>query len=139
MATVILRAHENREMPEKRRMLVESISWQVRMQAHIWSPPTDLYENEQAYIIRVEVAGMRRQDFKVLLENNFLTIRGSRPDTPERRAYHQMEVRFGDFSTTVALPGPVDEENSLAEYEDGFLVITLPKAAPHKIKPHQDS
>ncbi len=132
MATVILRAR-NKVDPAKRRMILETLSWQMRMQAHIWSPPTDLFENEQNYIIRVEVAGMRQQDFSVILDNNILTISGSRPDTPERRAYHQMEVRFGEFSTAVAIPGPVNVEKSTAEYEDGFLVVTLPKAAPSKI------
>jgi HSP20 family protein len=133
MATVFLRAHEGPEQPEKRRMIVEAIGWQMRMQTHVWSPPTDLFETDQAYVVRVEVAGMRQQDFKVLIENNFLTISGTRPDTPERRAYHQMEVRFGDFSTVAAIPGPVDSEKSTAEYEDGFLVVTLPKAVPNKI------
>lgn len=132
MATVILRAR-NKVDPAKRRMILETLGWQMRMQAHIWSPPTDLFENEHNYIIRVEVAGMRQQDFSVILDNNILTISGSRPDTPERRAYHQMEVRFGEFSTAVAIPGPVNVEKSTAEYEDGFLVVTLPKAAPSKI------
>lgn len=133
MTTVILRAKGKSDSPEKRRMVLETLSWQMRMQAHIWSPPTDLFENEQNYVIRVEVAGMRQQDFSVVLDNNLLTISGSRPDTPERRAYHQMEVRFGEFSTTVAIPGSVNVEKSTAEYEDGFLVVTLPKAAPSKI------
>jgi HSP20 family protein len=133
MATVILRAKGKTGLPEKRRMVLETLGWQVRMQAHIWSPPTDLFENEQNYVIRVEVAGMRQQDFSVVLDNNLLTISGSRPDTPERRAYHQMEVRFGEFSTTVAIPGPVNVETSTAEYEDGFLVVSLPKAGPIKI------
>ncbi len=133
MATVILRAKEETGLPEKRRMVLGTLGWQVRMQAHIWSPPTDLFENEQNYVVRVEVAGMRQQDFSVVLDNNLLTISGSRPDTPERRAYHQMEVRFGEFSTTVAIPSPVNIEKSTAEYEDGFLVVTLPKAAPSKI------
>lgn len=133
MATVILRSKGKADLPEKRRMVLETLGWQMRMQPHIWSPPTDLFENDRNYVIRVEVAGMRHQDFSVVLDNNLLTISGSRPDTPERRAYHQMEVRFGEFSTTVAVPGPVNVETSTAEYEDGFLVVTLPKAAPSKI------
>lgn len=133
MTTVILRSKGKADLPEKRRMVLETLGWQMRMQPHIWSPPTDLFENEHNYVIRVEVAGMRQQDFNVVLDNNLLTISGSRPDTPERRAYHQMEVRFGEFSTTVAIPGPVNVETSTAEYEDGFLVVTLPKAVPNKI------
>ena len=73
---------------------------------------------------------MRDQDFSVTLENNYLVINGIRPDVPERRAYHQMEIRFGEFSTVVALPGPVDSDNATAEYTDGFLVVTLAKDGP---------
>ena len=134
MTTVIWKSDQGSELPEKRRMLIESISWQMRVQSHIWSPPTDVFETENTYIVRVEVAGMRQQDFSVQIENNLLAISGARPDKPERRAYHQMEVRFGEFSSVVAIPGPVDVDSSSAEYEDGFLTVTLPKVLNDKIK-----
>jgi HSP20 family protein len=69
-----------------------------------------------------------------VLENNYLTISGNRAEPQQRRAYHQMEIRFGEFSTVVALPGPVEIANSGAEYEDGFLIVNLPKAPPTSIK-----
>jgi HSP20 family protein len=125
---IAVRYKSDRVLAEKRRMVLETIGWQVRLQQHVWSPPTDLYETDNFYIVRVEIAGMREQDFSVVLDNNFLTVSGSRPDVPGRRAYHQMEVRFGEFRTLVALPGPVNSERTLAEYQDGFLTITLPKA-----------
>lgn len=137
MTTVIWKSGQGSEPPDKRRTLVESLSWQVRFQSHVWSPPADLFEVENAYLVRVEVAGMRQQDFSIQLENDLLTVSGTRPDTPERRAYHQMEVRFGEFGTVVGLPGPVEIERSSAEYEDGFLIITLPKASTTKIKINQ--
>jgi HSP20 family protein len=118
---------------ERHRMLIETIGWQVRVQHHLWSPPTDLFETQADYIVRVEVAGMREQDFAVTLEHNYLTISGTRDEAHQRRAYHQMEVRFGKFSTVVALPGPVEIKTSRAEYEDGFLTVTLPKASPGQI------
>ena len=133
MTTVTWKADSGPALPERRRLLIETIGWQVRHQSHIWSPPTDLYEIEDAYVVRVEIAGMRQQNFSVTLENNFLIISGARSETPERRAYHQMEIRFGEFSTVVALPGPVDAEKSTAEYEDGFLVVTLPRSSPGQI------
>lgn len=129
MTTVIWKSSRGAQFPEKRHMLLEALSWQVRPQSHFWSPPTDLFETESAYVVRVEIAGMRRQDFSIQLENNLLTISGTRPDTPQRRAYHQMEVRFGEFATLVGLPGPVDIEAVGAEYEDGFLTVILPKTA----------
>jgi HSP20 family protein len=130
MTTVIWQADpgSTRHLPKRRRIIVETVSWHLRTQSHVWSPPTDLYETETAYVVRVEIAGMRQRDFSVLIDNNFLTISATRPDTPERRAYHQMEVRFGEFSTVVALPGTVNAETSSAEYDDGFLIVTLPKA-----------
>jgi HSP20 family protein len=133
MTTVIRKSHQSSDQPEKRRTLIEAIGWQVRMQSHVWSPPTDLSEIETAYVVRVEIAGMRQQDFTIQIENTYLVISGSRPDKPERRAYYQMEVRFGEFNTVVTIPGPIDTEHASAEYDDGFLVVSLPKATNHKI------
>jgi HSP20 family protein len=129
MTTVSWKSGRGAQLSEKHHLLLEALSWQVRPHSHLWSPPTDLFETDSAYVVRVEIAGMRRQDFSIQLEDNQLTIRGLRPDVPQRRAYHQMEVRFGEFGTLVGLPGPVEVENSGAEYEDGFLTIILPKAA----------
>ena len=69
-----------------------------------------------------------------MLENNTLLISGSRPDLPERRAYHQMEIRFGKFSTAIDIPGPVNVDDAFAEYKDGFLLVKLPKVKPNQIK-----
>jgi len=82
----------------------------------------------------VEIAGMREDDFEVLVENDTLLISGSRPDYTERRAYQQMEIRFGKFSTAVSLPGPVNVEQAHAEYKDGFLTIIIPKSTPKQVK-----
>jgi len=119
---------------EVRRDILHAVSWQVR--STIWSPPTDTYETDTAYIVRVEVAGMREEDFEVAVENHTLHVSGVRPDTSARRAYHQMEIRFGKFATSVGLPSPVDVEQSRAEYKDGFLTVTLPKESinNHKVE-----
>ncbi len=117
---------------EYRREMLHAVSWQVR--SKVWSPPTDAYETEEHYVVRLEMAGMREDDFEVVLENNTLLISGSRPDLPERRAYHQMEIRFGKFSTAIEIPGPVDVEAAVAEYKDGFLIVKLPRAKPSQIK-----
>ncbi|MRR30962.1 Hsp20/alpha crystallin family protein [bacterium] len=85
-------------------------------------------------MIRVELAGMRESDFEITVENGFLQISGTRPDFPERRAYQQMEIRFGRFSTVVGIPGPVDVDSAHAQYEDGFLTVTLPKAKPNIVE-----
>lgn len=115
-----------------RRDVLQMVSWQAG--SSIWSPPTDEYETEEAYVVRVEIAGMREDDFEVSLENDILLIMGLRSDSSERRAYHQMEIRFGKFATAVGLPGPVNAEQAQAEYVHGFLIITLPKAKSNQNK-----
>jgi HSP20 family protein len=110
---------------ETRREILHAVSWHVR--STTWSPPIDVYETEESCIIKVEVAGMRDEDFEVAFENNILLIHGNRPDRNERRAYHQMEIRFGSFELAIEIPVVVDIEKAKAEYKDGFLVIDLPK------------
>ena len=97
---------------------------------HTWHPPTDLFETDADFLVRVEVAGMNSEEFFVNLENNRLEISGSRPDMPVNRAYHQMEIPYGNFRTVITIPSPVSSDAVEAEYHDGFLLITLPKLVP---------
>jgi len=112
-----------------------SIGWDVQIRSGVWSPPADVFETEDAYFVKIEIAGMKEEDFLVSVEKDFLVVSGDRPDAPpaSRRAYYQMEIRSGHFVVAVALPGAVDIEHAEAEYEDGFLMITLPKAATSHI------
>lgn len=128
MSTIIRRSSST--LLETRREILQAIHWQVR--SSVWSPPTDIYENQNGYVIKVEIAGMSEDDFEVIVENNILMISGNRPDSPERRAYHQMEIQFGKFEIAVDLPAPVDVENASAQYEDGFLTIQLSKIRTRK-------
>jgi HSP20 family protein len=109
---------------------VRAIGWQVTAHSYAWSPPTDVYETEASYVVRVEVAGMRESDFTINAEDNFLIISGVRSESPEWRAYRQMEIRFGEFSTAVELPLGVDVTKADADYKDGFLKVILPKIKP---------
>jgi len=108
--------------------------WRLSMRPPHWRPPTDVFETEAAYIVRVEIAGMREENFSIELDGRYLVVRGNRPDQQERRAFHQMEIRFGEFSSEMELPGPVKAEEVLADYQNGFLRIVLPKARPQKIE-----
>lgn len=118
---------------ESRRETLHAVGWQVQVRAGVWSPPTDVYETEKDYVVRVEIAGMREEDFQITVEDSFLMISGSRPDVPERRAYQQMEIRFGKFETVVGIPGPIDLDASRADYSEGFLTVNLPKAKPSQV------
>jgi HSP20 family protein len=131
MPTVIRRTEAT--FTEKRREIPHAVGWQVQVRTGIWSPPVDLYETDGEYVVRAEAAGIREADLEVVFEEGFLLISGVRLDVPGRRAYHQMEIPFGKFFTAVALPGPVDLDHAQAEYKDGFLTVTLPKARPTQV------
>ncbi|MBU2611393.1 MAG: Hsp20/alpha crystallin family protein [Chloroflexi bacterium] len=120
--------------PERPCVTLQAIGWQVNLRSYSWSPPTDVYETETSFVVRVEVAGMRQSEFSINVEGNYLVISGARTDLSERRAYHQMEIRFGEFSTAIELPSGVNVDRADAEYEDGFLSVVLPKIKPAEIK-----
>jgi HSP20 family molecular chaperone IbpA len=114
--------------------LLEDARIRLVSRPHPWRPPTDVFETEKAIIVRVEIAGMRESDFTLSLVERNLLIKGIRQDTNERRAYYQMEIPYGEFSTEIELPYPIIVEETEAVYRDGFLRIFLPKARPQQIK-----
>ena len=124
MPTIVRRSFST--MVENRKEVFHATGWQVR--SSVWNPPTDVYETEANLTIKVEVAGMRDEDFEVAIEKNILMISGTRPDHNERRAYHQMEIMYGKFEIAIQLPVELDIDNARAEYKDGFLTIIFPKA-----------
>jgi HSP20 family protein len=114
-----------------------SSGWRLVRKSNAWRPPTDVLETETAYNVVVEVAGMRGSEFSVTFDQRILTIRGIRTDTTARKAYHQMEIDYGEFATEVEVSNPVDASGIEATYSDGFLRVVLPKAHP-KILPITD-
>jgi HSP20 family protein len=113
---------------------LEPPRWGLYGKQHTWRPPTDLFECEDTFVVKVEIAGMEDGEFTISIEEQLLSVRGVRPDTTERRAYFQMEIPSGEFSTEVELPGPVKPDEIEAIYNDGFLKIVLPKARPYQIQ-----
>jgi HSP20 family protein len=130
MPTIIRRQVSN--LMETRREVFVTSSWQVH--SNIWTPPTDVYETESSLIVKVEVAGMREEDIEVVMEEQVLILRGQRSDQNERRAYHQMEIRYGKFEIAIGLPSGLDLEEATAEYNQGFLTIIFPKMQAKQIE-----
>jgi len=108
-----------------------ALHWVLSRRAHFWRPPTDLYETDDFYIVQVEIAGMSRADFNVVLNGRRLSITGGRQESGPRRAYHQMEILYGEFRTDLELPEPVTVQGIQASYRDGFLRVVLPKSPAH--------
>ena len=115
---------------ERQPLDLHAFGWQVGIRSYAWNPPTDVYETEASFVVRVEIAGMSRSDFNIEVDQNRLMISGARVDSQDRRAYQQMEIRFGEFCTSIELPAGVDTQHAEADYEDGFLEIILLKLKP---------
>lgn len=104
--------------------------WIVMHQSNVWRPPTDVFELLDRLVVMVEIGGMRDGEFNVSLQDRRLVIRGIRRRTVrDRTAFHQMEVRYGEFRTAVNLPWTVDRSRVIATYKDGFLRVELPRAS----------
>jgi HSP20 family protein len=107
-----------------------------------WSPRLDLYENDDAYFVRMDMPGIEQKEIEINILNDVLTAKGRRKaeeDAEGRKAgrkYQREERIFGSFHRTVPLPLPVDASRVEAKLEDGVLSLTLPKreeTKPRKI------
>ena len=100
-----------------------------------WSPAMDLYQNSDNVVARVELPGMRNEDIEISLQEGMLTISGERKsETPENDKAERTERYVGKFRRSIALPTQVDPNKVTANYRDGILTITLPKAEEAKPK-----
>jgi HSP20 family protein len=123
----------DRKETSSRRWESTQHGWRIRRHAHAWHPPTDVCEADDAYLVDVEVAGMKGGEFVIHFERGILIVRGTRPEKHGARAYHQMEIALGEFASEVQIPGRVVEGEIEATYADGFLHVRLPKAKPKSI------
>lgn len=95
-----------------------------------WTPPVDVYETRDRYVVTAELPGLSRDHIHIELREGELTIRGSRPDPGvPADAYERMERLQGPFARTFVFAEAVDAERIVAEFREGVLTITLPKSA----------
>lgn len=123
MPTIIRRSPP--VLVESRREAYTSVNWFVR--PNVWRPPTDVYETEKDFFIKMELAGVREDDIEVAIQDGHLFINGMRSDSAGRKSYHQMEIQHGKFAIGIELPARLNIEDAIAEYKDGFLTIQIPK------------
>ena len=99
-----------------------------------WTPACDIYEDEEALVLKFELAGVDPKDVDVRFENGVLTVKGERKLEQEekRENYHRVERSYGTFTRSFSLPGSLDAERIKAETKHGVLTITLPKKAEAK-------
>jgi HSP20 family protein len=109
--------------------------------ARLWVPAIDLFEKKDAYVVRAELPGVDRSNIEITFEKNILTISGQKSAMLEGR---EEEVRVfaaervsGSFARSLRMPEHIDSDRIEAEYKDGLLTVTIPKAEvaqPRKIE-----
>ena len=98
-------------------------------------PATNVIENNDAFELDLAVPGMDKNDFRLSLENNLLTISSEKKEehNEEKTNYTRKEFSYGSFSRSFTLPKSVDPEKIKAVYKEGILGITLPKKEESKV------
>jgi HSP20 family protein len=102
----------------------------------VWTPALDLSEDKDNVYVRVELPGMKKEDIDLSLHGGSLSISGERKSEEKSKETEicRSERFFGRFQRTVTLPTSVATEKVKAQYTDGVLLVTLPKAEEAKPK-----
>ena len=122
------------------RLLDRYTNW-IGMQG--WQPAMDLVENDNSFVLKVEVPGVDPEDLDVTVTDNTVVVQGSIDQEKEnqREGYLRSERRYGQFARTIVLPAEIEPEKAQAAFKNGLLTITLPKTAPgrsHGVKVQVD-
>jgi HSP20 family protein len=99
-------------------------------------PRVDVIEEEKAFEIHIAVPGMNKEEFKIDLNDNYLTVSGERKFSKEKNEnlYRSFETQYGSFSRSFSLPENVDGGKITAQYTNGILVVTVPKDEKKTLK-----
>jgi HSP20 family protein len=128
-----LRDAMNRLMEES--FVLPSMIGEVRGSGRSWGLAVDMYETNDNLVVKASVPGIKPEQLDVTVQGETLTIKGETQDEQEREQgrYHVRERRHGAFSRTLTLPFPIQSDKVQATFENGVLMLTLPKA--EEIKP----
>ena len=101
-----------------------------------WTPAFDVFEDKDNVYVRTELPGMRKEDINLSLHNGSLSVSGERKsdDQLKEAEVYRSERFFGRFQRTITLPTPIAVDKVKAQYKDGLLEVTLPKAEEAKPK-----
>ena len=110
--------------------------WDVGENLRQWLPPTDVSETPEAVTLRLEVPGLSREQIKIAVENNVLSVRGekSQETSSENETFRRTERSFGSFERSFSLPAYVNPDQVQASLQDGVLSITLPRREETKAR-----
>ena len=104
-----------------------------------WIPPVDIFQNgKDELVLKAELPDMKREDIKITIDNDTLTISGEKKVTDEvkEEQFHRIERHYGSFSRSFSLPPTIDATKVSADYKNGVLTLRLPlreEAKPRQI------
>jgi len=112
---------------------------ETELSTRSWAPPVDIYETEEAIVLKAELPGVDPKDVEVRVEDNTLYLKGERKFEKEvkEQNYHRVERSYGSFARSFSLPNSISTDKVKAEFKDGLLTLTMPKreeAKPKTIK-----
>ena len=112
---------------------------QKEVSLRTWVPPVDICETEDSLVLKAELPGIKPDDVEIRVEDNTLYLKGERKFEKEVKDenFHQVERSYGSFSRSFSLPSSIDSDKVKAEYQNGILILTMPKheeAKPKTIK-----
>lgn len=118
------------------RFFNESVARTGGSSAYSFVPKVDVFEDENAFEVQVAVPGMNKEDFKIDINEDRLTISGERKYSKERKEnnFRSVETSYGSFSRTFTLPDNIDVNKIEATYNNGILELTLPKDEKKVVK-----
>ncbi|WP_455241827.1 Hsp20/alpha crystallin family protein [Petrachloros mirabilis] len=101
-----------------------------------WSPLVDITEDEKEYLVKAELPEMKKEEIKINVHDDVLSISGERKYEKEEKGkkYHRVERAYGSFMRSFTLPEDADGSKVSAEYKDGVLRVHLPKSEKAKPK-----
>ena len=105
----------------------------------MWTPAVDIFETEEAVMVKAEIPGVERDQIAVEIKDGILTLHGERKFEKEVKEenYHRIERAYGTFHRSFSLPSSVEQDRISAKFKEGVLEVTLPKkerAKPKQIK-----
>ncbi|MFH1943643.1 MAG: Hsp20/alpha crystallin family protein [bacterium] len=102
----------------------------------LWTPLVDIVETDEEITVMAEIPGMRKEDVKISIQDNILTLKGEKKQEKEsnKKNSHRMERSYGVFEKSFSLPSSIQTDKVKASYKDGILTIHLPKAQEAKPK-----
>jgi HSP20 family protein len=102
-----------------------------------WNPSVDVTEDKESVVVKAEMPGMKKDDVKISVQDNVLTLKGEKKQEKEEKEadYHRIERSYGSFCRSFQLPTAVRTDRIKANYKDGVLSVTLPKT--EEVKPKE--